>query len=74
MKNMKAKLKKFHKSLTMWFNSILLAALPAIEYANSQLPQVKQFLGDKIYMAVGISALIGNMLLRLKTTKDLADK
>ena len=72
--NIKAKLKRMHKSLTVWFNSVLLAALPAVEYANSQLPQVKQFLGDKVYMMVGVGALVGNILLRLKTTKDLADK
>lgn len=74
MNKLKAKLKRLHKSLTVWFNSVLLAALPAVEYANAHLPQVKQFLGDKVYMAIGISALVGNILLRLKTTKDLADK
>lgn len=74
LNQIKSKLKKAHKSMTMWFNSTILMALPAIEYANAHMPQVKQFLGDKAYMAIGIGALVGNMLIRLKTTKDLADK
>ncbi len=62
------------KSLTIWFNSLLLLALPVAEYASSSLPQLQQYLGVETYKLVGLIVVTANILLRFKTKAPLSEK
>jgi uncharacterized membrane protein len=62
------------KSLTIWFNGILLALLPFMEYLKDSLPQLQEWLGDDLYRTVGLIVVIGNILLRYKTNKPVSEK
>jgi hypothetical protein len=71
------KLKGMHKSLTIWFNTICIAALPVFEYAHDNLDEIKQYLPDRAdstYKYVGLFVVVINMALRFRTTKPLAEK
>ena len=67
-------LRGMRKSATMWFNGLLLAALPVFEMAVGLLPELHEFLPDNVYKTMGIVAIVGNALLRLKTTAPLSEK
>ena len=62
------------KSLTIWFNGLMVAALPFLSYLQDSFVQVKDYLGDDIYKTFGLLIVSVNLALRFKTTKDLADK
>ena len=62
------------KSLTIWFNGILLALLPLMEYLKDSLPQLQEWLGPDLYRTVGLIVVIGNILLRYKTNKPVSEK
>lgn len=67
-------LRGVRKSLTIWFNSALLAALPVFELAHSYLPELQSYLPDNVYRIMGIITVAGNIALRFKTTKPLSEK
>ena len=62
------------KSVTMWFNGILLALLPTFEMAADAVPQLHDYLPDNVYKTMGLIAIGGNILLRFKTSQPLKDK
>ena len=62
------------KSLTIWFNTLLLAALPVFEIAHSYLPELQTYLPDNVYKWMGIIVVVGNIALRFRTTKPLKEK
>lgn len=62
------------KSLTIWFNGLLLAALPTFQMAADAIPQLHEYLPDNIYKTIGLIAVGGNILLRFKTNQPLKDK
>lgn len=68
------KIKKSYKSMTIWLNGILLAALPVFEYARETLPQVQEYLPPDMYKPVGVAVVVLNILLRFKTEKGLHEK
>lgn len=68
------KIKKSYKSMTIWLNGILLAALPVIEYARDNLQEVQQFLPDNIYRSMGLAVVVVNIVLRFRTDKGLHEK
>lgn len=68
------KIKGSIKSWTMHWNvwsAIVIASLPTLE---SQFPGMQQFLPDNVYKAAFGLIVAGNIILRLKTNKDLAHK
>ena len=67
-------LKGMRKSLTIWFNSLLLAGLPVFELAHDYLPELQSYLPDNVYKWMGIIVVVGNIALRFRTTKPLKDK
>lgn len=69
-----AKLRGMHKSVVIWFNGLLLALLPVLDYAKDSLPQLADFLSPDVYKAVGLAVVTANIVLRFKTTSSLADK
>jgi hypothetical protein len=71
---LKDKLKGAFRSLTIWFNGIILLALPVVEFASLTLPQLQEFLGVETYKLVGLIVVVSNILLRFKTKEPLAEK
>lgn len=69
----KADAARMHRSWTIWFNGIggIAALLPM---ASDQLPQLQDYLPDNFYHYAMVALVVGNILLRFKTTKALADK
>jgi hypothetical protein len=71
---MKDTIKGAFKSWTIWFNSIAVTVLTAFPMIQDSLPQFVPYLDDSIYKKIGVFVVVVNMLLRVKTTKALADK
>lgn len=74
MKTIIDKLKGAWRSFTIWFNALLLAALPLYEAAKESLPDLQGYLPPDLYKWVGVAVVVGNILLRFKTRTDLAHK
>ncbi len=72
--NFKEKLYGAVKSITIWFNSLILLALPVAEYASLALPQLQEYLGVETYKLVGLIVVVANILLRFKTKESLSEK
>jgi len=73
-KRIRADLANMHKSLTIWFNSIigtLAVALPALQ---DSLPQLQDSLPPNLYQYAMVALVLGNIVLRFKTNSALADK
>ena len=68
------KIKNAWRSKTIWFNGLLLAALPLFELALSLLPQIQEYLPENVYKIVGLVAVVGNALLRFSTKHPLEAK
>ncbi len=62
------------RSFTIWFNSLLLAAIPLISYAQDNLTQLKDIIPDNFYHYALIAVAVGNLVLRFKTNSDLKNK
>lgn len=69
-----AKFKGASKSLTVWLNTIALAALPFIDTLQQTLPSLQGSVSGTIYKVLGAVVIVGNILLRFKTNTDLAHK
>lgn len=65
---------KAHKSLTIWFNSIMAAAVVALPMLQDQLPQLQGYLPANLYHSAMATLIVGNIILRFKTNGALADK
>jgi hypothetical protein len=72
--NLPAQLRGARKSVVIWFNGLMLAALPVLEYAKESLPQLADYLAPDTYRAVGLVVVVANIALRLRTSTSLADK
>lgn len=68
------RLKKSWLSLTMWFNASLATVWLFLPELTSTLPALRDHLDGDIYKKLTLLAIIGNMILRVKTTQDLANK
>jgi hypothetical protein len=62
------------KSWTMWFNGVVASLLAAAPILQDFAPQIGEYLtGGMLKNLMGL-VLIGNILLRIKTTKPLNEK
>lgn len=68
------KLKGAWRSVTIWFNGLLLALFPLVQMAHDSLPEIGQYLSPHLYQYVGLAVVVVNIALRFKTTSDLASK
>jgi cytochrome b561 len=62
------------KSVTMWFNGILGAAVVALPTLMESFPAMEGYLSHKAYHAMMGAIIVGNILLRVKTSASLAEK
>lgn len=74
LKTLLLKLKRVHKSMTIWFNAIVATAVLSLPDMLAYAPQLKEYLPDDIYKQGMFLLVLGNFLLRIRTSKDLADK
>lgn len=74
MAKIKQRLSKCWKSLTVAVNGLILSAIPLIEYLRANVDQVRDFLSPETYKWLALSLVVANIILRFKTTSDLADK
>lgn len=70
----KAKLRGAWKSVTIWFNTVALAALPLLDATQSALPAMKEYTDGRLFGVFAMAVILGNVFLRFKTTQDLKDK
>jgi hypothetical protein len=68
------RLKRSWLSLTMWFNASLATVWLFLPELTATLPAVREYLDGDVYKKLMLLAIIGNMILRVKTTQDLANK
>jgi hypothetical protein len=69
-----AHLKGMRRSLTIWVNGLILALLPALDYAKDSLPQLADYLSPEHYKAIMLVVVGLNIALRFRTSTSLADK
>ena len=72
--DIKGKIRGAWKSLTIWFNGVLLAVIGLWPMVADALPQFAPYLDAGIYKIMMVAALIINLALRFKTNKPLQDK
>ncbi len=70
----KQKLLNSYKSLTMWFNGLMLSVIAAFPVLQDNLPNLQQYLPAKPFQWLGLIVVIANLALRFKTVKPLEDK
>lgn len=68
------KLRGLKRSLTAKFNAIFASVIIALPMLQDVFPQMQAYLPDNIYKVIAVIVIVGNFLIRFKTTKDLADK
>jgi len=71
---MKAKLKNAWRSWTIWFNSIIGSVMTLLPVAQDSFPQIQAYIPPHVYQWVMGIIVVGNIILRFKTTLDLANK
>lgn len=70
----KAKLKKIHKSLTIWVNGVTVALVPLLADAQNNIGLLKGYISQDLYKYAFIFLVVANVLLRFKTNKGLDQK
>lgn len=75
----KEKAKKSWKSFTIWFNGIMLSIVPFAEwivsFANDTLPMIQDYIGYQSFKTgMIVIVVVGNIILRFKTSQSLAEK
>jgi hypothetical protein len=72
------KVKGVYKSTVMWFNGLILTAMPFVDNImqaiRDNLPAVSQWLTADILKGAAVFILLANIALRFRTKTDLADK
>lgn len=69
-----AKVRGLKRSATIWFNATIATIVTAWPFAIDSFPQVKGYIPDNLYSTAWVALVVGNIMFRFKTTKDLADK
>lgn len=74
LSNLWAKVIRSYLSWTVWFNGIMGTAAVVLPSLQDQLPQLQGYLPANLYHYAMGTLIAGNIILRFKTTKSLADK
>jgi hypothetical protein len=70
----KADLARAHHSMTIWFNALVGIVALNLPGVIAFVPQLEEYVDAPTYKTWMVVLLVGNSLLRFKTTKALADK
>lgn len=70
----KRRIRGCKRSLTVWFNGAMAAAVLMLPVAQDAFPQMQTYLGADLYRWMMGVIVAANILLRFKTTVDLAEK
>ena len=73
-KSIKDDLLKIHKSMTIWFNGLMLTLMEVIPFAQDQFPQLQAYVSPNFYKHAMIALVVGNIILRFKTNSKLSNK
>jgi hypothetical protein len=68
------KLKGALRSLTVWFNGVAMAALAGLPMLQDMLPQLQPYVPPGIYQHGMLVVIVGNILLRFRTSTPLDQK
>ena len=60
-------MKAFWKSVTIWFNGVVLGIVELVPMLVEQLPVMKAYLPDDIYKWAFLTLVIGNTVIRART-------
>ena len=78
MQNFIKKLQGTLKSFTIWFNLIIgtitVTLMEFIPYAHGLFPELQPYLTAESYKRLALVLIVGNIILRFKTKKSLAEK
>ena len=74
MMKLKLRLKNAWRSMTIWFNGVAASILTVLPVAQEQLPQLQSYLPANFYQWMMGLVIAANIVLRFKTSSDLADK
>ena len=69
-----AKLRRAHKSATIWANAAAAGVVSAIPYIADQYPALQPYMGADLYKHIGLVIVAANIALRFKTSTALHDK
>ena len=67
-------IRKLHKSLTVWFNAVLASIAFALPELINFVPSLREYILEDNYKLLMAICLIGNFIIRFRTTKALRDK
>lgn len=74
IKQLKANLARMHKSFTIWFNGIVGIVIMVLPYAQANFPELQDYVDPALYKHAMGALIVGNLILRFKTNRALADK
>lgn len=74
MNRLYRKLRRAHKSLTIQFNALMATAIGFLPQLLDALPSLQPHLGPEFYKWVAIVTIVGNALIRGRTTKPLEER
>lgn len=74
MTNLKEKINGAFKSITIYFNILMLTAMEFVTYAHDVFQELQPYVPAETYRILALVLIIGNLILRFKTTKSLAEK
>lgn len=74
LRKLLARLRGAKRSLTIWFNGIAGALVLVLPVAQEVFPQMSGYIPQDTYRLLMGLIIAANILLRFKTTVDLADK
>jgi hypothetical protein len=67
-------IKQIHRSMTIWFNALCGSILLFMPDAVANFPQIQPYIPDAVFKHGMAVLIVGNMLLRFKTSSALRDK
>lgn len=67
------KLKAAHRSLQVWFNSLIAALGLSLPYFIESIPSLQAYLPEDIYKFTMATLVIGNILIHFRPTKRADD-
>ena len=68
-----AKLKAAHKSLQVWFNSLIATITLAIPYLVDSIPALHDYVPENIYKTAMGVLIVGNILIHFRPTARRSD-